>query len=69
MILTDYLDLQVFTRTEVREDAALAHLHALGQQPDRQTFQSVAACQIECCIENRDSRLFAFSHSCFTVLV
>jgi hypothetical protein len=59
------LDLQILARPEMREHTAFAHLHALGQEPNRQTFQSVAACQIECCIENRDARLFAFSHSCF----
>ena len=63
------LDLQVLARPEVRKDAALAHLHALGKQANRQTFQSVAAREVEGCIQNGGSCLFAFSHSFFTVTI
>ena len=35
--------LQVLARAEVREDAALAHVHLVGQRADRQALQAVAA--------------------------
>ena len=57
-----HFHLQIFARAEMREHAALAHLHPFGQQADRQAFEPVAACQVQCRVENRDPRLFAFSH-------
>ncbi|ABA48670.1 hypothetical protein BURPS1710b_0856 [Burkholderia pseudomallei 1710b] len=63
VVLSHDFDLQIVARSEVREHAALAHLHTLGQQADRQTFQPVPAGKVQCCFEYRGTRLFAFSHS------
>ncbi len=65
VVLADDLDLQVFARSEVREHAALAHLHALGQQADRQPLQPVTAGEVQSSFKYRGTRLFAFSHSYF----
>ncbi|CAN0623427.1 protein of unknown function [Burkholderia multivorans] len=69
VILADDFHLQILARSEVREHAALAHLHPLGQKADRQTFQPVTAGKVQRSFKDCGTRLFAFSHSYFCVTV
>ena len=62
VVVLDDRDLQVLARAEVREHAALRHLHAVGDQADRQPLEPVAAREIERGIEDRGTGLFAFAH-------
>ena len=67
VILAHHFDLQVLPRSEVREYAALAHLHPLGQETDRQALEAVPRSKLQRCVEDRGTGLFAFSHSFSTV--
>jgi hypothetical protein len=57
-----HFDLQVFARTEVGEHARFAHVHAVGQQADREALEAVAAGEFERDVENRCARHLALAH-------
>jgi hypothetical protein len=58
----EHRDLQVLARAEVREHAALGHLHAFGQGADGQALEADARRQLKRGRHDRGSREFAFLH-------
>src|SRR5690606_8112965 len=61
LVRLEHRDLQVLARTEVREHAALGHLHALGERPDRQALEAVAGRQLERRLDDGRARLLALA--------
>ena len=56
-----HCELQLFARAEVREHAALAHLHRIGQRADRQAFEPLAARRQKRSLDDRRARHLALA--------
>ena len=63
VVFTNHRNLQFFTRTKMREDARLAHLHDLGQGTNAQAFQANLGGQAQRRIDNGRLGLLAFVHA------
>src|SRR5690606_2121702 len=63
LVLLEHGELQIVARTEVREDAALRHLQALGQRADRQSLEPLPGGKLERGIDDRGAGLLSLSHS------
>jgi hypothetical protein len=60
VILAHHRDLQFLARTEVGEDARLAHLGDFGHRADRQAFEPDLRRQCQCGIDDHGLGLLAF---------
>ena len=60
-VLLQHRELKLLARAEVGEHAALAHVQPLGQRPDRQSLQTLAAGDRERLLDNGGARALALA--------
>ncbi len=62
VVQLQHFNLQIFSRTKVREHTGLTHVHLIGEQTNGEAFKTVTACQVEGHIQDGRTGHFAFAH-------